>query len=127
MIQSNKPLVIRYDVRNGKAIEAQVVITITSVSLNVITRKYDITIQDKVNTTLIANKVVSIDNTTYENLRASIIALLNPTETGMDLELILAPHALLAYVRNDVREDGKLIYGSIPTDWELVPEEVEEP
>ena len=126
MIQSNKPLVVRYDIRSGKAFEAVVNISITAITLNVVTKKYDVTIQDKVDKTLIVNKIVSIDKATYEGLKASIINTLNPTETGMDLELILAPHALLTYVQNDVREDGKLIYGSSVADWELVPEEVEE-
>lgn len=122
MIQSNKPLVVQVNARSGKGVEAIVVVSIVGVAFIPQTKTYTIYIQDAVEESKV-EKTVSISVEDYTALKEYVLANNTFSETGTDLEVAILPHALLRYVTTDVGDNGKLIYGSNPEDWELVPQE----
>lgn len=120
MIKSNKPLVVQFDARSGRALLAEVLITVTEVRLVVEESIYKVNVQDTILGTVAVSKSVDIPIATYEALKASIVQEHSFTETGSALDLKIIPYALLYFVKNDIREDGKLIYGADPADFEIV-------
>jgi len=121
MIKSNKPLVVQIDARSGNTISAEVVIKITEVRLLPEESIYQVDIQDLILNTVGVAKSVALPIAQYEALKAHIVQVQGFTEQGTALDLKVMPYALLHFVLTDVRADGKLIYGSVAEDWELMP------
>ena len=119
MIKSNKPLIVQIDARSGRTIEAIVFIKIKEVRLIAGSQSYKVDIEDTILGSPILIKSVDIPINSYEALRSQIVTQTGFTETGTALDLKIMPYALLSFIKNDVREDGKLIYGAAPEDFEL--------
>lgn len=121
MIRTNRPISILLNHRSGKTLTGVISISILSLTLNVRAKVYEVTILDKLDNHTLSQRVVQLPISVYEQLKAQIISQNSYSETGTELDLKIMPQALLSYVLTDVREDGKLIYSTIPSDWELVP------
>lgn len=119
MVKSNKPLVVQIDARSGRTIEAIVFIKIKEVRLIAGSQSYKVDIEDTVLGATALVKSIDISISDYESLRSQIVAETGFTETGTALDLKAMPYALLAFIKADVRADGKLIYGANPEDFEL--------
>ena len=119
MVKSNKPLIVQIDARSGRTIEAIVFIKIKEVRLIAGSQSYKVDIEDTILGSPVLIKSVDIPINSYEALRSQIVAQTGFTETGTALDLKIMPYALLSFIKNDVREDGKLIYGAAPEDFEL--------
>lgn len=121
MIKSKKSLIVQVDTRSGKTINAEVIIKITEVRLLAEEAVYQVNIQDLILNTVSLEKSVTLPISQYEELKSHIVQSQGFTEQGSVLDLKVMPYALLHFVTTDVRPDGKLIYGTEPSDWELMP------